>query len=94
MRILVQYKGQLRTALKCGEEEIELPDGGTVASLLSKLSERHSHVATQHLLTTNGRTPTGLLTVVNDAAISSLQCSMVVLNTGDVVTLLPPIAGG
>ncbi len=94
MKIRVQYKGQLRTALNCGEEEIELPDGSTVASLLSNLSQRHADTKTQQLLIASGRTPTSLLIVVNDTAISAHQFSAAMLYAGDVVTLLPPIAGG
>jgi sulfur carrier protein ThiS len=94
MKIRVQYKGQLRTLLNCSEEEIELPDGGTVASLLNSLSQHHAGTTAQPLLIVSGRAPTSLLIVVNEAAIPAQQFSTAILRAGDVVTLLPPIAGG
>lgn len=94
MKLRVQYTAQLRTVLGCSEEELELPDGSTLATLLAHLVTHHNHVAAPHLVTAAGQTQTSLLVVVNDFAIAAHQSAAVVLRPGDVVTLLPPIAGG
>ena len=66
----------------------------TLAALLGHLGKRLDGDAATHLVTASGQMQCGLLIVVNDAAIASHQASTLILRTGDVVTLLPPIAGG
>jgi len=94
MRVRVQYTAQLRTALGLAAEDVELPDGSTLASLLIQLTRKHGPKAHDHFTGSGGEAPKGLLIVVNDAAKSASQTAATVLNAGDVVTLLPPIAGG
>ena len=94
MKVRVQYTAQLRAAIGHIEEEAELPDGSTLAALLSHLAARHNHVASPHLLTATGQTQSSLLIVVNDSAVAAHQSDSICLCAGDVVILLPPIAGG
>jgi len=94
MKVRIQYTAQLRTAIGRSEEEAELPDGSTLAALLSHLATRHNHVASPHLITATGRAQSSLMIVVNDSAVAAHQSDSICLRAGDVVTLLPPIAGG
>jgi molybdopterin synthase sulfur carrier subunit len=94
MKVRVQYTAQLRTAIGRSEEEAELPDGSTLAGLLSHLAARHNHVATCHLFTPTGQKQKSLLVVVNESAVTAHQSDSIILRAGDVVALLPPIAGG
>jgi sulfur-carrier protein len=94
MKVRVQYTAQLRTALGQADEDIELPDGSTLASLLSHLAAQHGHKAHSHFTGPGGEVPKSLLIVVNDSAKSAIVADATVLSSGDVVTLLPPIAGG
>lgn len=94
MKVHIQYTAQLRTVIGRGEEEAELPEGSTLAALLNHLAERHNRVASPHLLTATGQTQGSLLIVVNNSAVAAHQSDSICLRAGDVVTLLPPIAGG
>ena len=93
MKVRVQYTAQLRTALGRPEDEVELSDGTSLAELLAHLAERLDGAST-HLIGPDGRIHRSLLVIVNDAALASDDASRAVLRCGDVVTLLPPIAGG
>jgi molybdopterin converting factor small subunit len=94
MKLRIQYTGQLRTAVGRSEDELEVPEATTVPVLLKELSVRLGQGAAAHLSTSDGQAPCGLLVVVNGAALAASQAREVRLNAGDVVTLLPPIAGG
>lgn len=94
MKLRVLYTAQMRTAAGRSEEEVELPDGSSLGALLGHLAARLGHEAAAHLVGTAGQAHGSLLIVVNDSMIASQQTSTIVLRTGDVVMLLPPIAGG
>ncbi len=94
MKLQVRYTAQLRTVLGQTEEDLELPEGSNLAELLRGLADRCGHDAQAHLLTPTGEPRPSLLMVVNDAAVSAHEAATVVLKPGDVITLLPPIAGG
>lgn len=93
MKLHLHYTAQLRAAVGRGEEELELPEGSTVADLLARLASQY-HDARQHFTTPSGDIRPSLLVVVNDSAIASGEPAARVLAPGDVVMLLPPIAGG
>jgi molybdopterin converting factor small subunit len=92
--MLVQYTAQLRTALERAEEEVELVERCTVAELLSRLAARWHAEATRFLLTPAGELHPSLLVVLNSEVVPVGAADKVDVRPGDVVTLLPPIAGG
>lgn len=94
MKVRVQYTGQLRTDIGRSEEEVELPDGSTLASLLDHLAAQLRNDARKHFVTANGAAQQGLLVVVNDEAKSFRDAVATVLPPDAVVVFLPPIAGG
>ena len=94
MKLRVQYTAQLQTAAGRPEEEVELPDGSSLAALLDHLATCLGDSAASHLLATSGQAPRNLLVVVNGSAASAHEAAATVLQPGDVVLLLPPIAGG
>lgn len=93
MKLRVQYMAQLRTAIGQSEEEIELPDGTSVAGLLIQLARTHS-ATKSHFVTESGDARPSLLIVLNNSAVSARDAATTALHSDDVVTLLPPIAGG
>lgn len=93
MKLRVKYSAQLRTALQRAEEFVELPDGSRLDEALVLLAGRDQS-GRPHLIDERGRPRAGLIIVVNDAAVSSHEVSTLSLQDGDVLTLLPPIAGG
>ena len=94
MKLRVQYTAQLRTAAGRPEEEVELPAGSTLAALLALLASRLDAAAAAHLFAPEGHIRPSLLLVVNDAVASAEAAQSTVLRPGDVVLLMPPIAGG
>ena len=93
MKLRVKYTAQLRSAIKRAEEDIDLPDGSPLSALLIHLANRHDS-GRPHLLSDAGQAHASLLVVVNESAVSARDASSVQLCDGDVVLLLPPIAGG
>lgn len=94
MRLRVQYTAQIRTAAKRSEDEVDLPEGSSLAMLLGHLAERLGPEAAAHLVTSGGEAHRSLLIIVNDSLVASGAIATTVLRNGDVVTFLPPIAGG
>jgi molybdopterin converting factor small subunit len=94
MKVLVQYTAQLRAAFGTAEEEIVLPDGGTLAALIVYLAGERCREAAPHLLTPAGDPQPSLLIALNKKAVPAREARTVTLHAADVVTLMPPIAGG
>lgn len=94
MKLRVQYTAQLRTAIGCAEEEVELADGINLAELLAHLAANRRGDAAPHLVTGAGEPQPCLLLAVNGSAVSARDARARVMHPGDVVTLMPPIAGG
>ena len=94
MKLRVQYAAQLRAVVGRHEEDVDLPDGSSLADLLTHLASRYDRGAESHLLTDLGHVRPSLLLVLNDTAVSSSQAACTVLRSGDQVALLPPIGGG
>ena len=92
MKLQVKYTAQLRTVLARSEETVEF-SAGSLEQLLRQLSERNP-AARGHLLNAAGEVNPCLLLVVNNACVAAPDASSQRLNDGDVVMLLPPIAGG
>jgi molybdopterin converting factor small subunit len=94
MIVRVQYMAQLRDAVGRADEVLEIPEGSSLGSLLVHLADRHGRDASPHLLAPDGKPQRSLLTVVNNLAVSPPSAGTTLLKPGDVVTLMPPIAGG
>ena len=93
MNVRVQYTAQLRTTVGRSEDEVELPEGSSLATLVGHLAERLDG-ANLHLISADGQIHRSLLAVVNDSAVTARDAARVALRSGDTVILLPPIAGG
>lgn len=93
MKILIKYSAQLRTALQRAEESVELPPAARLSDLLLHLAERHA-AGRPHFLNAQGTFQASLLIVVNESAVAANDVAGWQLKDGDVVLLLPPIAGG
>ena len=68
--------------------------GANVATFLNHLASRLGREAFPHLLTPTGHPQSSLLVIVNDSAIPAPLMASTILRSGDIVILLPPIAGG
>lgn len=94
MRLRVQYTAQLRTIVGRAEEVVELPEGSHLADLVARLAGELHREAAAHLLTEAGQLRPSLLVAVNQTAVSPGMAHGTRLTEGDVVSLMPPIAGG
>jgi sulfur-carrier protein len=94
MKLRVQYSAQLRTAVGRPHDEVELPEGSSLAVLLDHLASDLNEGATAHLFAPGGQIRPSLLVVVNETAVPVHAAADWTLKRGDIVLLLPPIAGG
>jgi molybdopterin converting factor small subunit len=94
MKLRIQYSGPLRAAVGRAEEELDVTEDAMLADVLRELASRRGEGAAAHLATASGQAPSGLLVVVNGSAIASSQIHQIPMRCGDVIALLPPIAGG
>jgi sulfur-carrier protein len=84
MRFTVLYLARLREALGRGNEQIELPDASTVASLVGSLRDRGGQWAIELAA---GR-------AVRVAVNQEMTDLSAMLRDGDEVALFPPVTGG
>lgn len=94
MKLRVQYSAQLRAVVGCSEEEVEVTDASGLEDLLQFLAGDRGEEARAHLLTDGGQIRDSLMVVVNGVAVPAPGVASIRLNSGDVVTLLPPVGGG
>jgi sulfur-carrier protein len=80
LKIMVRYFASLREATGVKEEEIELPDGGTIEMLLRQAKELHS--------TLKGRS--AILVSVNGEFVQTSRH----LKAEDDIAMFPPVSGG
>ncbi|MGF1468525.1 MAG: molybdopterin converting factor subunit 1 [Sandaracinaceae bacterium] len=81
MRVTVLYFAAVRELRGLDEEPVELPDGATVAALAAELEERHGAL--------RGRLGAVRFAVNEEFAEAGRR-----LSDGDVVAVIPPVAGG
>ena len=91
MPVRVQIPGPLRP-LTAGAAEGEV-DAATVAALIEVLQTRHAGFR-ERLLDPSGRLRSYVRIFVNDEDVRALQAEATVLREGDVVAIVPAIAGG
>ncbi|MBI1289633.1 MoaD family protein [bacterium] len=81
MRINVRVFSRLREVAGVGEISLELPEGSTVADLVSATLARHGELQVHE---------PSMLTAVNEEWAPRSR----VLSHGDEVALMPPVSGG
>jgi len=90
MKITVLYRGQVKQAAGVSSEIIDLNEPCSVAELARRLGGERGDPIRNFLLTGDGALRSHILFVVGDEQVSPDQN----LREGDVVTILPPMAGG
>jgi molybdopterin converting factor small subunit len=91
MRVKVAYSGQARFAAGCATEEMEFSAASTLRTLLDEIVSRHGdHMAA--LLEFKQRSTPSVLVFVGEDQVS--WEAPPVLNDGDEIMLVAPIAGG
>ena len=81
MKVMVRYFASMRDATGVKEEEIELPDEGTIETLIKEAKKRHSMLKVQNRAI--------IVSVNGEFAEASRQ-----LKPTDEVAMFPPVSGG
>ena len=81
MKVMVMYFASMRDATGVKEEEIELPDGSTIETLIREAKKRHSVLGLQNRAI--------IVSVNGEFGEASKQ-----LKPTDEVAMFPPVSGG
>jgi molybdopterin converting factor small subunit len=92
MQITIEYAAQAKQAAGTGRECLDLAPPLCVRDLLPQLARRHGEALARLLLTADGAPQPALLVFVGDEQVA--PDAPRALRPGDVLTILPPIAGG
>ena len=92
MKVTVNYRGQVRQAAGVASEIVDLEAPCTMAELAARLAQRRGQPLRSFLFAEDGSLRSHILFVVANEQV--LPRSAVPLKEGDVVTILPPMAGG
>jgi molybdopterin converting factor small subunit len=93
--VRVRTIGLLRSLIRQGEFGVDLPEGASVADLLSRLAETYGGAVAAHLTApVDAGAHPPLRVMVNGRDIGVLADRATVLAEGDDVLVLTPIAGG
>ncbi|MGE3805031.1 MAG: MoaD/ThiS family protein [Gemmataceae bacterium] len=90
MQVTVQYSAQARTATGTASETIDLERATSIRSVLVQLADKHGDGLRKILLTGQGDVHQALLLFVGDEQVDAAR----ELHAGDVLSILPPLAGG
>ncbi|MEM1507539.1 MAG: MoaD/ThiS family protein [Candidatus Bathyarchaeia archaeon] len=95
MRVKVRAFGEL-TPMLGDELTVELNEGASISDLISKISSEISGFKEKikYLSSQQGVTDFGLVMLLNGVNINLLEGTKTRLKDGDVVVILPPVAGG
>lgn len=94
MKLLVEYMGQLQSAVGRSQDRLELQPGETLSALIDRLGEMCGVEARPHLFTEAGHIQPCLLVALNGSVLTCRNAGNRELRDGDNIVFLPPIAGG
>lgn len=94
MRVRVCYHAQIRSIIGRTNDDIELDRGATILMLLARIADQHGEAIRSHLFASPHVIRPSLLVVLNNAPQPHATAGATPLQENDIVTLLPPIAGG
>jgi molybdopterin converting factor small subunit len=94
MNIKVRFEAQLRQAAGTDIVDIALDELNSIANVFSVISEQFGKDVSSRLLNQDGTPQRSLLVFVNDQPVAYDSFNVGSLCDGDVISILPPIAGG
>ena len=92
MKVTIHYLAQLRRAAGTPREEVELEASASVADLVALAVRLHGDELRQAMLDSGDKLQPAILIFINDEQAG--QPARTLLQDGDSVTFLSPIAGG
>ena len=92
MKVIVNYTGQLKTAMGTGVDCLNVEMNCTLSRLIHDVANQHDDSVKRILFDNDGAVHRALMCVVND--VQTRPGEEVILQDGDTITLIPPISGG
>jgi molybdopterin converting factor small subunit len=92
MKVTVEYRAHARQASGTAAETVELAEPCSIQELLMRLAERHGEPMRRMVLGSDGMPHPAMLLFLGDQQVRA--DSRQPLEDGDVLVMLPPIAGG
>ena len=94
MRVRVSFYVAVGDLAAIPEETVELPASADIRRLLEYLGEEHGSALTDRVLQSDGRIWPAVAIILNGSNVSLYQGLDTQLTDGDVVSVLPVVAGG
>ncbi|HUQ68870.1 MAG TPA: MoaD/ThiS family protein [Planctomycetaceae bacterium] len=94
MSIRVCYVAQARKVAGTSDDVVPWRAGLTLSALLDELAAARGPDFRTFLFRSDGRLQATLLIAINDQPVPRGSAETTILNDGDVVTMIPPVAGG
>ena len=92
MKITLQYTAQLSMEAGCATEKLEIAEGTTVKQIIINRAEKHGGKFSTMLLNSEGEPVATIMWIVNGEQVD--RSVPHVLQEGDELILMSPIAGG
>ena len=92
MKITIEYHGQLRHLAQKESDTIEVPEGTPIPEIIRQVAAPYTDQFRVILFDSSGNLLPSALVLLRDEPVNREQWPT--LSDGDVLTLLPPIAGG
>lgn len=92
MRIKIKYTAQLKKEIGIAEETVETESKTTIENLVIQLNNKHKMAFQNIVFSVEGKFLDAVLLIVNGKQVR--YNSGLVLNNGDNLTIMSPIAGG
>jgi MoaD family protein len=94
MRVTVRYFTVLREITEKREEEIDTEENSTVGDVLKSLNAKYGKEFERYILSGKRRKGLKLIFLINGQNIEKLEGSKTKFQSGDVLVIMPPVAGG
>ena len=94
IRVTTRFYAFIRERVGKQEEVIELSDEATVGDFLKKLAEKYERELMGYVFDSDKRLRSGFAIALNGENLNPEELLSRKLKDGDVVVILPPIAGG
>ncbi len=94
IKIESRYYAYLKELTGKNSEYIMIEEGSTVSNIINYIIEKYGERMRSYILDSEGRIRSNITIAINAQKLNTELAMKHVLNDGDIVVILPPIAGG
>lgn len=94
IKIETRYYAYLKELTGKNSEYIMIEEGSTVRNIINYIIEKYGERMRSYIMDNEGRIRSSITIAINAQKLNTELAMKHVLNDGDVVVILPPIAGG